>query len=88
MASTPEAVKEVLVKKSADYAGRQQTYAFQAATLGRLKNFQSARFSFYSRYFCSFFFRVKYINLSNVHRFICVQYISVTYVHRYMKVTI
>ena len=24
MASTPDAVKEVLVKKSADYAGRQQ----------------------------------------------------------------
>ena len=35
MASTPEAVKEMLVQKSADYAGRQQTYAVQAATLGR-----------------------------------------------------
>ena len=35
MASTSEAVKEMLVKKSADYAGRQQTYFFQAFTLGR-----------------------------------------------------
>ena len=35
MASTPEAVKEMLVQKSADYAGRQQTYFFQKATLGR-----------------------------------------------------
>jgi len=38
MASTPEAVKEMLVQKSADYAGRQQTYFFQRATLGTLKN--------------------------------------------------
>ena len=36
MASTPEAVKEVLVKKSADFAGRQQTYSVLAGTLGRL----------------------------------------------------
>ena len=36
MASTPEAVKEMLVQRSADYAGRQQTYFFQKATLGRL----------------------------------------------------
>jgi len=36
MASTPEAVKEMLVQKSADYAGRQQTYFFQQATLGTL----------------------------------------------------
>ena len=36
MASTPEAVKEMLVKKSADYAGRPQTYANVAATLGGL----------------------------------------------------
>ena len=35
MASTPEAVKEILVKKSADYAGRQQTYSIQAGTLGK-----------------------------------------------------
>jgi len=34
MASTPEAVREMLVKKSADYAGRQQTYSVMAATLG------------------------------------------------------
>ena len=36
MASTPEAVKEMLVQRSADYAGRQQTYFFEQATLGRL----------------------------------------------------
>ena len=36
MASNTEAVKEMLVEKSADYAGRQQTYFFEAATLGRL----------------------------------------------------
>ena len=36
MASTPEAVKEMLVKKSADYAGRQQTYSIEVGTLGRL----------------------------------------------------
>ncbi|KAJ7331625.1 hypothetical protein OS493_019213 [Desmophyllum pertusum] len=34
MASTPEAVKEMLVKKSADYAGRPQTYSIDAQTLG------------------------------------------------------
>ncbi|XP_073243570.1 steroid 17-alpha-hydroxylase/17,20 lyase-like [Porites lutea] len=34
MASTPDAVKEALVKKSADYAGRQQTYSAMAGTLG------------------------------------------------------
>ncbi|KAL9969641.1 hypothetical protein ACROYT_G021878 [Oculina patagonica] len=34
MASTPEAVKEMLVKKSADYAGRQQTYSIEIGTLG------------------------------------------------------
>ncbi|KAJ7369556.1 hypothetical protein OS493_038136 [Desmophyllum pertusum] len=36
MASTPEAVKEMLVTKSADYAGRQQTYGLCAITLGKL----------------------------------------------------
>ena len=36
MASTPEAVKEMLVQRSADYAGRQQTYFFEKATLGKL----------------------------------------------------
>ena len=36
MASTPDAVKEVLVKKSADYAGRQQEHATLEASLGRL----------------------------------------------------
>ena len=34
MASTPDAVKEVLIKKSADYAGRQQTYSVMEGTLG------------------------------------------------------
>jgi len=36
MASTPEAVKEMLVQRSADYAGRPQTYFFLEFTLGRL----------------------------------------------------
>ncbi|KAL9969845.1 hypothetical protein ACROYT_G022113 [Oculina patagonica] len=34
MASTPEAVNEMLVKKSADYAGRPQTYVFYTESLG------------------------------------------------------
>ena len=34
LASTPAAVYEMLVKKSADYAGRPQTYAFYTQTLG------------------------------------------------------
>ena len=36
MASTPEAVKEMLVQRSADYAGRPQTHFFVELTLGRL----------------------------------------------------
>ena len=36
MASTPEAVKEILVQRSADYAGRPQTYFSLELTLGRL----------------------------------------------------
>ena len=36
MASTPEAVKEMLVQKSADYAGRPQTHFFVEFTLGGL----------------------------------------------------
>ena len=36
MASSREAVHEMLVKKSADYAGRPQTYAFYTQTLGKL----------------------------------------------------
>jgi len=36
MASTPEAVKEMLVQRSADYAGRPQTHFFLEFTLGRL----------------------------------------------------
>ena len=34
MASSSEAVKEVLVKKSADYAGRPQMHVFYVSTLG------------------------------------------------------
>ena len=43
MASSPEAVKEILEKKSADYAGRPQTYSMFTATLGTLglEHFQS-----------------------------------------------
>ena len=37
MASTSEAVKEVLVKKSADYAGRPQMHVFYESTLGMFK---------------------------------------------------
>ena len=36
MALISEAVKDMLVQKSADYAGRPQTYFFQEFTLGRL----------------------------------------------------
>ena len=36
MASSPEAVKEMLVQRSADYAGRPQTHFFVEFTLGRL----------------------------------------------------
>lgn len=36
MASSPEAVKEMLVKKSTDFAGRPQTYSVNTRTLGRL----------------------------------------------------
>ena len=35
IASTPEAVHEMLVKKSADYAGRPKTYSIEKGTLGR-----------------------------------------------------
>jgi len=34
LASTPAAVNEMLVKKSADYAGRPQTYVFYTESLG------------------------------------------------------
>ena len=37
MASSSEAVKEVLVKKSADYAGRPQMHVFYVSTLGMFK---------------------------------------------------
>ena len=37
MASSSEAVKEVLVKKSADYAGRPQMHVFYESTLGMFK---------------------------------------------------
>ena len=43
MASTPDAVKDALVKKSADYAGRQQTYSAMAGTLGMLFTVRSSR---------------------------------------------
>ena len=36
MASTPEAVKEILVTRSADFAGRQRTYSVKERTLGML----------------------------------------------------
>ena len=35
MASTPEAVREMLVKKSVEFAGRPQTYSIVTRTLGR-----------------------------------------------------
>lgn len=35
IASTPEAVNEMLVKKSADFAGRPKTYSIEKGTLGR-----------------------------------------------------
>ena len=34
MAASPDAVYETLVTKSADYAGRQQTYALYSINLG------------------------------------------------------
>ena len=34
VASSPVAVHEILVKRSGDYAGRRQSYAFQRSTLG------------------------------------------------------
>ena len=40
MASTSEAVKEMLVQRSADYAGRPQTHFFVESTLGRLMVYQ------------------------------------------------
>ena len=36
MASSPEAVKEMLVQKSVEYAGRPQTYSVKRRTLGML----------------------------------------------------
>ena len=36
MASTSEAVKEILVTRSADFAGRQRTYSLKERTLGML----------------------------------------------------
>ena len=36
MASTAEAVKEILVTRSADFAGRQSTYSLKERTLGML----------------------------------------------------
>ena len=36
MASTPEAVKEMLVTKSVDYAGRPKTYGFYNLSRGGL----------------------------------------------------
>ena len=35
MASTPEAVREMLLKKSVEFAGRPQTYSIVTRTLGR-----------------------------------------------------
>ena len=39
MASSSEAVQEMLVKKSGDYAGRQQTYFVEKLTLGKKASF-------------------------------------------------
>ena len=36
MAATPEAANEMLVKKSANFAGRPQTYSFEMQSLGML----------------------------------------------------
>ena len=35
MATTPESVKEMLITKSIEYAGRPQTYSVQTRTLGK-----------------------------------------------------
>lgn len=35
MASSPEAVKEMLIQKSGDYAGRQSSSTIDARTLGK-----------------------------------------------------
>ena len=45
MASTSEAIKEILVKKSVDFAGRVQTYTFYNTTLGKTNctNFTTSR---------------------------------------------
>lgn len=57
MASSREAVHEMLVKKSADYAGRPQTYAFYTQTLGKLVGSKVSDIfsSTQMVYFCSLF---------------------------------
>ena len=55
MASSREAVHEMLVKKSADYAGRPQTYAFYTQTLGKLVGSKVSDISAQMVYFCSLF---------------------------------
>ena len=49
MASTPEAVKEMLVQKSVEYAGRPQTYSINKRTLGMLLVF----FNVFRKTLCS-----------------------------------
>ena len=57
MASSREAVHEMLVKKSADYAGRPQTYAFYTQTLGKLVGSKVSDIFISTQmvYFCSLF---------------------------------
>ena len=51
LASSPEAVNEMLVKKSADYAGRPQTYTFFTQSLGKLVNSKKQFFILTSGFF-------------------------------------
>ena len=67
MASTPEAVKEMLVQRSADYAGRPQTHFFLEFTLGRLMVYH-----FKARLLCSF------CSYQAVHLF-CIQCVDILF---------
>ena len=52
MASTPEAVKEMLVTKSVDYAGRPQTYGLYNLSRGMLQTIPAT--------FCVGVFQIKH----------------------------